>query len=314
MIKILDVTLRDGGYRTNFHFSESHVKNIISALDTAAIDYIEVGYRGGSFKPLTNIGNTGNTTNEYLSFIKKHIPTAKLGVIYHPRNIQLQEIEEMHNHGVNLLRCCFDINNINYSLQLIKKAKILGLISCVNFTRISQFPQKKLLEYAELSSNAGADVIYVADSNGSLLPNDVARIINALKNITDLEIGFHAHNNLNLALPNAIAAINSGATFIDSSLRGMGKGAGNLSTEFWVAYLINSKINTKYNLGIIFEAVEYLTNNLQDSAPNNSLLDMMSGSLDYSIDEQDKLHNINFRDFNAILFNKSNKTFMDICL
>lgn len=304
MIKIIDVTLRDGGYRTNFHFAENVVEQVILNLSYANIDYIEVGYRNGSFKPIHNIGDTGISTNEYLKLVKKACPNSALGVIYHPKNITINDIHEMYLNGVSLLRCCFDLNNVEHSLQLITKAKEIGLKSCANFTRVSQLPIDKLLHYSVLASEAGADVIYLADSNGSLLPHDVANIVSQLKSSITAEIGFHAHNNLKLAMANSIAAIDSGATFIDSSLRGMGKGSGNLQTESWIAYLLRSRKSQKYNFGKILEAVEYLTENLQASNPEFFLQDIMAGSLDYSIEDKVKLNSITLQKFNELFITK----------
>ena len=304
MIKTIDVTLRDGGYRNNFHFKSGDINNIVASLTKTCIDYIEVGYRNGSFKPIPNIGVTGSSNNQYLQLVKNSHPKARLGVIYHPRNIKEQDIDDMFNIGISLLRCCFDANNIDYSLRLIEKAKQLKMVSCVNFTRVSQLPKNKLLENANLAVQAGADVVYLADSNGSLVPQEVTNLINILKDSINAEIGFHAHNNLNLAIANAIAAIGSGATFIDSSLRGMGKGAGNLQTEFWLTYLLKTRMNQNYNLGAILESVEYLTNNMHCSNPDISLIDVMSGSLDLSIEEKAKLTDIGFKEFNELFKNK----------
>ena len=307
MIKTLDVTLRDGGYRNNFHFNNEDINHIVASLTKTGIDYIEVGYRNGSFKPMDNIGITGNSDNQYLQLVKQSHPEAQLGVIYHPRNIKEKDIDDMFNIGISLLRCCFDANNIDYTLKLIEKTKQLKMVSCVNFTRVSQLSKNKLLENAALAVQAGADVVYLADSNGSLLPHEVTNLMYILKNTIDVELGFHAHNNLNLAIANAIAAIDSGATFIDSSLRGMGKGAGNLQTEFWIAYLLKTNKNKNYDLGAAFESVEYLANNLHYSNPETPLIDIMAGSLDLSIEEKVKLNGFDFKGFNELFKNKHNK-------
>ncbi len=304
MIKILDVTLRDGGYRNNFNFGEADVKHIVANLAEAGIDYIEVGYRNGSFKPIENMGITGNSTNEYLQLLNSLNSKAKLGVVYHPRNIQEQDIKDMFDCGISLLRCCFDPNRLDYTLRLIDKTKELGMISCVNFTRISQLPKEDLLKNAKMAVLAGADVIYLADSNGSLFPHEIGELTSMLKDRIDTEVGFHAHNHLNLATANAIAAINNGATFIDSSLRGMGKGPGNLQTEFWVAYLLKIQKTKSYNFGKVLELAEYVSSNVPCSKSETSLIDIMTGSLDFSVEEKSKLDDICFKEFNNLFFNK----------
>ena len=304
-LKILDVTLRDGGYRNNFNFSEDCIKTIISKLSDANIDFIEVGYRNGSFKPIKNIGITGISDDNYLTLVHQIIRSARTSVIYHPKNVNEQDIVRMNQLGVDMLRCCYDLNNTENSLKYIQLTKELGMISCVNFTRISKLPRNILIQHLKLLQYTGVDVIYLADSNGSLTPEVTANLVKTVKDTIDVEVGFHAHNNLHLAIANAVCAIDNGATFIDCSLRGMGKGAGNLQTEFWIAYLMKMYNDYKYDLGIILELVDYLAQHHIESSPEISTIDIMSGLLDMSIEEKHKLSKMNFTSLNTDVANLS---------
>ncbi|QEE09768.1 hypothetical protein D1093_09375 [Bartonella kosoyi] len=110
------------------------------------------------------------------------------------------------------------------------------------------------------ANDCGASILYLADSHGSLLPDTVTHFVQKTKSITPLEIGFHAHDNLGMAMANSIAAVEAGASFIDSSLMGMGKGAGKLTLELWLALLNLHKKKTSYNLDKILQQTENLKN------------------------------------------------------
>ena len=96
---------------------------------------------------------------------------------------------------------------------------------------------RKLVEQAKLFESYGAQIVYVTDSAGYMLPNEVRERVQALKNALSCEIGFHGHNNLSMAMANTVAAVEAGATYIDGSLRALGAGSGNTQTEVMVAVL-----------------------------------------------------------------------------
>ena len=133
--------------------------------------------------------------------------------------------------------------------------------------------------------------IYLADSNGSLKPDTVSQMIAHLKPST-YALGFHAHDNLFLAQANAIAAIFAGATYIDSSLFGFGKGAGNLRTEGFVSYLHSENLGSEYDLSVCFEGAEYIKSNLQ-TADNQYAKDMILSIFNLSQDDAAKLGEFN---------------------
>ncbi|WP_455477515.1 hypothetical protein [Bartonella sp. B41] len=106
--------------------------------------------------------------------------------------------------------------------------------------------------------NCGANIFYLADSNGSLLPDTIRKLVQKIKSITPLEVGFHVHDDLGMAMANSIAAVEAGANFIDSSLMGMGKGTGNLTLELWLALLNFHKKKTHYDIGKVLQQAENL--------------------------------------------------------
>lgn len=261
-IQLLDASLRDGGHRTNFHFKDSELEGIIPTLDHSGIEYIEIGYRNGSLHPINDLGRAGWCDKEYLLFCCSLIQKANIAVMAHPKNVSQDDLSELRNCGVDLLRICVAKSELPSAIATIKLAKKIGLKTSVNFIHMSYYTNAELDEVVEEVSKHHPDIIYFADSNGSLLPTRIKEIYDRYVNNYDIPFGFHAHDNIGLAQANALAAMNSGVRFIDASLAGMGKGTGNLKTEFFTAYLhaINIK---KYDLEDILNAANFVRDTLK---------------------------------------------------
>ncbi len=257
IIKLLDASLRDGGHRTNFHFQDKDLKGILPFLDHAGLEYIEIGYKNGSLHPIENLGRAGWCDSDYMLFCRSLVKNAKLAVMAHPQNISLQDLNELKNCGIKLLRICIAKNELPLALPVIQMAKEMNLEVSANFIHISYYNNQELDEAMHLINRLTPDMIYFADSNGSLLPARITEIYERYTKTYSIPLGFHAHDNIGLAQANALAAMAAGAQFIDASLAGMGKGIGNLKTEFFVAYLHAIHIN-KYDLDDILNAANYV--------------------------------------------------------
>ncbi len=207
---------------------------------------------------MNNVGQIALCSNDYIQLLHEAVPDAKLVVIAHPHNINQSDIRELKSFGVTLLRLCLNKNDIESTFALCRYASSLGLSTSINITRVSQVDENYLRNIAIAANNCGVSILYLADSNGSLLPDTVTRLVQKTKSITPLEIGFHAHDNLGMAMANSIAAVEAGASFIDGSLMGMGKGAGNLTLELWLALLNLRKKEPFYNVDKIEQSIENL--------------------------------------------------------
>lgn len=256
-IEMLDVSLRDGGHRTNFHFKNHELQNILISLDHSGLEYIEIGYRNGSISPIENIGRAGLCGKEYLLFCQSQIKKAKIAVMVHPKNITKSDLLELKECGVKLLRICIIKGGVEEACPIIDMGKELGLEVSANFIHASHYTESELDSVMERVNQYHPDIVYFADSNGSLQPAKVISIFEKYTRQYSTSLGFHAHDNLGLAQANTLAAMSSGARYIDASLAGMGKGIGNLKTEFFAAYLHAIKIN-KYNLEDILLASNYV--------------------------------------------------------
>ncbi|HAT1597725.1 TPA: aldolase catalytic domain-containing protein [Legionella pneumophila] len=256
-VSILDASLRDGGHRTNFHFKDDDLKQILVPLDNSGIEYIEIGYRNGSLHPIENIGKAGMCPKDYLLYCQSLIKKAKIAVMVHPHNVNDQDLLELKDCGVRLIRICIAKDEFAYAIPLIKLAKNMNLETSVNIIHISYYTENELDNLIEEISLHKPDMIYFADSNGSLFPDKINTLYKKYTSRYKISFGFHAHDNLGLAQANALAAVNTGVHFIDASLAGMGKGTGNLKTEFFIAYLHANNIK-KYNLEDVLTAANFV--------------------------------------------------------
>lgn len=288
-LKVIDVTLRDGGYRNNFDFCMDYILDHARLVQSSGVEYIEIGYRNGSIVHYENMGVTAYGSNEYIKTLKHELPGMKLVLIAHATNITDADIHDMAEHGVAMLRFCMSEKNVDETLCLARLAKQCGIQTSINVVRISliDFPMLANL-VGKINDNRDViDVIYFADSNGHLTPKSVREISEEIKRGTSVALGFHAHDNMGLAMANSIAALELGASFIDASLLGMGKGIGNLKLEKWIAYLLMHG-SKKYSLVPLLQA----GNKLRSYPKYSEDLD------EYSVDILCGLNNYPFTDRN----------------
>ncbi len=284
MLKTIDVTLRDGGYRNNFHFSEDQIIKLITYLTDANIDYIEIGYYKGSLKPQSYHGLTSQVSFDLIAKIKSIIPLVKIVVMAHPRNIDFEDLLRLKEAKLDLLRLCLKNSDLQYGLNTVRKAKEIGLFVSANLVRITEIPLLILSQNARSASDAGADIVYLADSNGSLIPQQTAEIFKQIVKNVSCNVGFHAHNNLSLALANTIVAMENGASYIDGSICGMGKGAGNLRLDMFLGYLTKIKYLHNYDFRSILKSSEAMAKSIEFCNNTFPIQDILTGVFDLSLD------------------------------
>lgn len=244
-IYITDTSLRDGSHSVSHKFTPEDVKKIAGALDEAGIDIIELGHGDGLTGSTINYGFSSNSDYELIEAAASVIKNAKLAVLLIPGIGTVEDLEKAKKCGATAVRIATHVTEADISEQHIKAAKEMGLFT-VGFLMMSHMAEvDRIVEEALKMESYGADVVYVTDSAGAMLPKDVTERISALKRNLRIPIGHHSHNNLGVAIANSLAAIEAGATFIDGSLLGLGAGAGNTSTDTLVAVL--NKMNIEHN-------------------------------------------------------------------
>ncbi|MCO6179431.1 hypothetical protein [Ciceribacter sp. RN22] len=289
-VKILDVTLRDGGYRNNFGFTQDFAVSAVRALSEAGIPFIEVGYWNGPFVRKPGLGLTSRVDGAYLDTLSEAAGgRTNLCVMVHPRNVDDEDFAEIVRHDVEMIRVCLRDDQLEEGLATISLAKKHGFMVSANITRATELPLSTIALIATLSERAGADLICIADSNGSMIPADVQRIFARLTSTVGTPLGFHAHNNLSLALSNAAAAIDAGVEYIDVAISGMGKGAGNLHLAMLIAYLERVGRRHDYDLVKAMQLSAYAAEAVAQNSAPVPLVDIMLGAYNFSFDIRQKL-------------------------
>lgn len=243
-IKLTEVALRDGSHAVSHQFTVSQVTSIAKALNEARVPYIEVTHGDGLGGSSLQYGLSGTDELKLIEAAVSVTDFSKIAVLLLPGIGTIENLKVAAGLGAKMARIATHVTEADVSKQHIETAKTLGL-ETVGFLMMSHMaPVEKLVEQAKLMESYGADTIYVVDSAGALLPNEVKERIKALRQELTVNIGFHGHNNLSLAMANTLVAIEEGATRIDGSIRCLGAGAGNTQTEVLVAVLEKMGIHT----------------------------------------------------------------------
>lgn len=249
-MKLLDCTLRDGGYYTNWDFKTELVQDLISSLDLAGVDIIELGYKspvkGGKYRKCNDrfiweVLEHKLPVNSKLAFMidaKDFITDSSVNY-----NLIDDIIHNADNSPFSICRLAIKHDELNYALQIGKYVKDKGYDLVVNLMGISLLNDSELIDFykfAELNPSA----LYFADSYGALVPNKVKEITRILSKGYS-NIGIHTHDNLGLAFANCLAGIEEGIEYVDGTMLGMGRGVGNVKTEQLTTYFQYTE--NKYN-------------------------------------------------------------------
>ena len=230
-IKLVDVTLRDGSHAVGHSFTREQVARIAGALDRSGVEIIEVTHGDGLGGSSVNYGFSAVNDMELIEAAAGVIRKAKLGALLLPGIGTIRDLEEAYERGVRVLRVATHVTEADVAIQHIQAAKGKGMFAVGFLMMIHMAQPEKILEQARIFVDAGADYINLADSAGYLTPDGVRERVAVLTEHLSIPVGFHAHNNMGLAVANSIAAIEEGADYIDGSLRGLGAGAGNTQIE-----------------------------------------------------------------------------------
>ena len=242
-IKLLDCTLRDGGYYTDWNFDDTLVEVYAEAMESLPIDFVEVGYRSIPIKGY--LGQYFYCPEYVLKRLKSLMPSKELTIILNEKDICPLHIKEglldPCKPYVSMIRIAIDPKNMERAIVLAKEVKKAGFKVAFNVMYMSNWKEdSSFLNHLKGVAEV-IDYFYMVDSYGGVMPEDVKETITLVKSKTNVPIGFHGHDNLEMALINTITAMDAGCTIVDATITGMGRGAGNLKTELLLTYLENTK-------------------------------------------------------------------------
>ncbi|MCP3740218.1 4-hydroxy-2-oxovalerate aldolase [Rossellomorea sp. BNER] len=255
-VTVTEVALRDGSHAIGHSFTVDQVLKVAKALDEANVPYIEVSHGDGLGGSSLQYGLSKTNEMELISAAVSVCKQAKVGVLLLPGIGTVKELKEAENLGARLARIATHVTEADVSKQHIQLARELGMETVGFLMMAHMVPTEKLVQQAKLMESYGANTVYIVDSAGALLPHEVKERVHALRNHLTINIGFHAHNNLSLAMANTLVAIQEGASWVDGSVRCLGAGAGNTQTEVLVSVLERMKISTGIDLYKMMDLAE----------------------------------------------------------
>ncbi len=267
-IKIVDCTIRDGGLMNNHKFEPEVVKAVYQACVDGGIDYMEIGYKGDrNVFTASEFGLWKSCSEEDIRQILGDNDTnLKLSVMADVgRTDYHNDILPCKDSIIDMIRVAAYIHQIPAAIDMIKDAHDKGYETTINLMSVSTCPEAEIDEALELLAGSEVDIIYLVDSFGALYSEQTRGYMDKYKKYTagsGKSIGMHAHNNQQLAYANTIEALIMGADYLDGSLAGLGRGAGNCATEQLMGFLHNPKYNIRPLLQCIEQHVEPLRSTL----------------------------------------------------
>ena len=246
-LKIVDCTMRDGGLVNNFRFSDEFVKDLYNTCVKSGIDYMEFGYKAS--KDIFDENDFGKwkfcKDDDIRAIVGDNNTDLKISVMADVGRTNFQrDIIPKNESPIDLIRVATYITTIPSAIEIIEDAKAKGYEVSCNIMAVSKVNNEELFNGLNEIANSSTDFIYIVDSFGSFYPEQIARFTDKyveLGNKYNKKIGIHAHNNQQLAFANTITAMMHDAKMLDSTISGMGRGAGNCYTESLLGFLRNPK-------------------------------------------------------------------------
>lgn len=277
-MKILDCTLRDGGYYTNWDFSAKLVDEYILAMNALPVDYLEVGYRNNPSSEY--LGKFGYSPVSELEHIRS-ISSKKIAIMLNEKNTTQADLDKLLKpiqNSVDMVRLAVDPKNFDRAVKLAEAVKNMGFEVGFNTMYMSKWSKEYDGFLQKLSRiNSIADLFCMVDSFGGVTPEIVAEIYHEVKSVTTCPIGFHGHNNLQMGLINTITAKKLGVDFVDATVMGMGRGAGNLNIELLLTYL-NSHEQLDVDFNVLGNLISSFSSLMEQYRWGTNLPYMLAGA------------------------------------
>jgi 4-hydroxy 2-oxovalerate aldolase len=251
-LRVLDCTIRDGGLINNYQFSKDFVKAVYRATCDAAVDVVELGKKLEESDEYTrekygawNFCDDDDLQEVVDSYDSEYRPL--VAVMYDVGRVDISKLRPRDQSPIDMVRTACYVHQIDKGIDLIKRCKDLGYETTINVMAASAAIETELTEgLAEINKADEVDYLYLVDSFGAFYSEQVSYYLDMYKKYApDKELGFHAHNNQQLAFANTQQAIIDGVNLLDATINGIGRGAGNCNLELLLNFLKNPKFDVR---------------------------------------------------------------------
>jgi len=277
-VLISDPTLRDGNHAVSHQLNLSQIAAYAAAANEARIPIVEVGHGNGIGASSLQVGMSIVSDAEMLEVAREKLTASKLGIHCMPGFATInKDLSIAIDIGVDVVRVGSHCTEADITQRHIAYVRNRGreAYGCLMMTHMAS--KEVLIEQCLKMESYGAQAVMLMDSAGAYLPTDVSEKISALVSALKIPVGFHAHNNLGMAVANSIAAVEAGATILDGTARGFGAGAGNTQLEVLVAVLEKMGYSTGIDLYKMLDAAELAEEKLIKTIPSTRTVSIVSG-------------------------------------
>ncbi len=256
-IKVLDCTIRDGGLINNHKFDHRFVRAVYKAVSAAGVDYIELGYKNSRrLFSSDEYGAWKFCSDEDIKKVTDGIESnTKISVMVDVGRVDIEDVKPASESPVDMIRVATYVKDIDKAIFLSNHFSEKGYETTINIMAISRDQGPELNEaLRQIEEESRASVVYLVDSFGALYQEPVEHLVKLAKSIVkSKEIGFHGHNHQQLAFGNTIEAIIHNANYLDGTVYGIGRAAGNCPLELLIGFLKNPKFDLRPILDLISE-------------------------------------------------------------
>lgn len=238
-IKIVDTTVRDGSHSVAHKFTPEQVAKVATGLEGAGVWAVAVGHGDGLGSNSRMYGFSAHPDAELIAAVAAVVERAKIATALLPGIGTKEDLRAAHDAGASVVRVSTVCTEADIGVQHLGLARELGMNAHTHLNMAHIGGPKRIAESGKIVADAGSEAVYLVDSCGAMLRDDIRAAVSALLEVlpAGVEVGIHEHNNLSLAVANSVAAVEEGATVIDVTLAGMGAGAGNCQAEPLIAVL-----------------------------------------------------------------------------
>jgi len=254
-IKVVDCTVRDGGLMNNWQFEDEFVRGVYDSCVESGVDYMEIGYISSEKAFSRNVVGPWKfcAEKDLRRIVGDNKTNLKLSAMADIGRISFDDIPNKEDSVIDMMRVACYAHQVDKAVELAHHCIDKGYETTINMMAISKVNEPDLEEALIDIAKSRVPIFYLVDSFGSMYSETINRLLKKYQEfLPGKEIGIHAHNNMQLAMSNTISALLGGATYLDATLLGMGRGAGNCPVEILIAFLKNPK----YRLLPLLQAIQ----------------------------------------------------------